>query len=169
MLFILSFLVQNIKFLQGNNCLKISCELWPKIVIIDVLFETIPNFRPPANTGIGGGNIIEIVFALLTFEEICVFWVDTMFRLILLSLLLLLFWLLLIFATTLLTAANTDIIVHTNTICEIPVTADSAMGKKDLVQSVKSLLIPIFLGFFSKKNCQHCGFWARIALKWKVW
>ena len=105
-----------------------------------ILFEKIlPNLRPPAKTGMGGGNIIEMVFALLTLEEICVFWVDTIFKLILLSLLLLLFWLLLIFATTLLTAANTDIIVHTNTICEIPVTADSAMGKKCHVQSVKSL------------------------------
>ena len=78
------------------------------------------NFRPPANTGMGGGNMIEIVLALLTFDEICVFCVETIFKLILLSLLLLLFWLLLILATTLLTAANTDIIVQINTICEIP-------------------------------------------------
>ena len=60
------------------------------------------SFLPPARTGIGGGSIIEMVLALLTFEEIWVFWVETMFRLILLSLLLLLFWLLLMFATTLL-------------------------------------------------------------------
>ena len=42
--------------------------------------------------------MIEIVLALFTFDEICVFCVETMLRLILLSLLLLLFWLLLMLA-----------------------------------------------------------------------
>ena len=83
--------------------------------------------RLPANTGIGGGNIIEMVLALLTLEEIWVFCVDTILKLISLSLLLLLFWLLLMLATTLLTAAKTDMTVHKNTIWEIPETADSAM------------------------------------------
>ena len=56
------------------------------------------SFRPPANTGIGGGSMIDMVFALLTLDEIWVFCVETILRLMLLSLLLLLFWLLLILA-----------------------------------------------------------------------
>ena len=28
------------------------------------------SFRPPANTGIGGGSMIDMVFALLTLDEI---------------------------------------------------------------------------------------------------
>ena len=48
---------------------------------------------PPDNTGIGGGNMIEIVFALFVLTEGWVFEVGTTFKSMLL---LLLFWLLLI-------------------------------------------------------------------------
>ena len=53
---------------------------------------------PPANTGIGGGSMIEIVLALFVLTEVWVFEVDTTFKSMLLLLLLLLFWLLLILA-----------------------------------------------------------------------
>ena len=56
------------------------------------------SLRPPANTGIGGGNMMEIVLALFVFTEVCVFEVETTFKSMLLLLLLLLFWLLLILA-----------------------------------------------------------------------
>ena len=56
------------------------------------------SLRPPANTGIGGGNMIEIVLALLVLTEVWVFEVETTFKSMLLLLLLLLFWLLLILA-----------------------------------------------------------------------
>ncbi len=56
------------------------------------------SFLPPARMGIGGGSMMEMVLALFVLAEICVFWVDTMFKLTLLSLLLLLFWLLLMLA-----------------------------------------------------------------------
>ena len=56
------------------------------------------SLRPPANTGIGGGNMIEIVLALFVLTEVWVFEVDTTFKSMLLLLLLLLFWLLLMLA-----------------------------------------------------------------------
>ena len=56
------------------------------------------SFLPPANTGMGGGNMIDMVFALFVFTDVCVFEVDTTFKSMLLLLLLLLFWLLLMLA-----------------------------------------------------------------------
>ena len=66
--------------------------------------------------GIGGGNMIEMVLALLVFALIWVFCVDILLMLRLLLLLFLLFWLLFILATTLATTLNTDITVHKNVI-----------------------------------------------------